>query len=106
MTEKKEHTIMRTRIIRIGNSQGTRIPKKLLAQSGLGPEVELEVWDQLIIIRAPGHPREGWAESIGQEPDEPTPEEEEEEEEWLREMNALAATDVEREAEKRPGDTR
>jgi antitoxin MazE len=51
MTEKKEHTIMRTRIIRIGNSQGIRIPKKLLAQRGLGPEVELEVQDQQIIIR-------------------------------------------------------
>ena len=41
-----------------------------------------------------------------QAPDEPMPEEEEEEEAWLREMNALAATDVERDAEKRPGDTR
>jgi antitoxin MazE len=98
MTEKKEHTIMRTRIIRIGRSQGIRIPKKLLAQSGLGPEVELEVQDQQIIIRGTRHPREGWAESIAQEPDEPTPEEEEEEEEWLREMNALGATDLERDA--------
>ena len=95
---------MRTRIIRIGNSQGIRIPKKLLAQSGLGPEVELEVQDQQIVIRGTRHPREGWAESVAQAPDEPTPEEEEEA--WLREMNALAATDVELDAEKRPGDTR
>ena len=96
---------MRTRIIRIGNSQGIRIPKKLLAQSGLGPEVELDVQDQQIVIRGTRHPREGWAESAAQAPDEPMPEEEEEEA-WLREMNALAATDVERDAEKRPGDTR
>ena len=89
---------MRTRIIRIGRSQGIRIPKKLLAQSGLGPEVELEVQDQQIIIRATGHPREGWAESIDQEPDEATPEEEQEEEAWLREMNAMGATDVDRDA--------
>jgi antitoxin component of MazEF toxin-antitoxin module len=89
---------MRTRIIRIGHSQGIRIPKKLLEQSGLGPEVELEVLDQWIIIRAPGHPREGWAESIDQEPDEATPEEEQEEEAWLRQMHALGATDVERDA--------
>jgi antitoxin MazE len=97
---------MRTRIIRIGNSQGIRISKRLLEQSGLGPEVELEVQDQQIVIRGTRHPREGWAESIAQEPDDPMPEEEEAEEAWLREMNALAATDVELDAEKRPGDTR
>jgi antitoxin MazE len=84
---------MRTRIIRIGNSQGIRIPKKLLEQSGLGPEVELEVLDQWIIIRAPGHPRAGWAESIDQAQAEATPEDEEEEAELLRELNAMGPTD-------------
>ena len=32
---------MKTRIIRIGNSQGVRIPKPLLEESGIGEEVHL-----------------------------------------------------------------
>lgn len=55
---------MKARIVRIGNSQGLRIPKPLLEQSGIGDEVELEVRDNQIIIRAAGKPRAGWAESF------------------------------------------
>lgn len=51
---------MKARIVRIGNSQGIRIPKPLLEQSGLGEEVELEVQHQQIIIRAANRPRAGW----------------------------------------------
>ena len=55
---------MRTRIIRIGNSQGIRIPKLYLQQSGLSEEVELEVQDKEIVIRSPQHPRQGWSEAF------------------------------------------
>ncbi len=55
---------MKARIIRIGNSQGIRIPKPLLEQSGLGEEVELEVERDQIVIRRAGRPREGWAEAF------------------------------------------
>lgn len=55
---------MRTNIIRIGNSQGVRIPKVLLQQSRLGTEVELEVVGERIIIRAVSRPREGWEEKF------------------------------------------
>ena len=55
---------MRARIIRIGNSQGIRIPKPLLERSGLSGEVELEVSDNQIIIRAPDNPRAGWDEAF------------------------------------------
>lgn len=34
---------IRTQIIKIGNSQGIRIPKILLEQSGINTEVEIEV---------------------------------------------------------------
>ena len=34
---------MKTRIVRIGNSQGIRIPKPLLEQTGLRDEVEVSV---------------------------------------------------------------
>lgn len=55
---------MRTNIIRIGNSQGVRIPKILLEQSRLGTEVELEVQDEMILIRSASRPREGWGEKF------------------------------------------
>ena len=52
--------VVRTRIIRIGNSQGLRIPKPLLEQSGISGEVELEIEDKRIIIHAVEHPRREW----------------------------------------------
>lgn len=51
---------MKARIVQIGNSQGIRIPKTLLEQSGLKDEVELEAKDRQIIIRTARKPREGW----------------------------------------------
>lgn len=42
---------MQTRIVRIGNSQGIRIPKPLLEQAGIGDRVEVEVQDGQIAIR-------------------------------------------------------
>lgn len=51
---------MRAQIIRIGNSQGIRLPKVLLEQTGLNEEVELEVRDDQIVIRSPQQPRQGW----------------------------------------------
>ncbi len=51
---------MKARIVRIGNSQGIRIPKPLLEQTGLGTEVELEVQGEQIIIRPADRPRQGW----------------------------------------------
>ena len=55
---------MKTRIIKIGNSQGVRIPKVLLEQSSLGEEVELEAQPDQIIIRSAVRPREGWEEAF------------------------------------------
>lgn len=55
---------MRSKIIKIGNSQGVRIPKTLLEQSGLAGEVELEVKTQQIIIRKPQKARENWSEKF------------------------------------------
>ena len=55
---------MKTRIVKIGNSQGIRIPKVLLQRSGLGEEVDLEVQDEQIVIRSAQRPRRGWAESF------------------------------------------
>ncbi len=52
---------MKTKIVRIGNSRGVRIPKPLLEQAGLEDEVELRVVDGGIVIEAKKDPRDGWA---------------------------------------------
>lgn len=51
---------MRARVVKIGNSQGIRIPKPLLEQTGIMNEVELEVGKNQIIIRPVANPREDW----------------------------------------------
>jgi antitoxin MazE len=51
-----------TRIVRIGNSQGVRIPKPLLEQAGLGECVDLLVEEGQITIRPASRPRQGWEE--------------------------------------------
>lgn len=55
---------MRTRIIKIGNSQGIRIPKPLIEEAGLENEVDITVHDNSLIISPISHPREGWAEAF------------------------------------------
>lgn len=54
---------MKTRLVRIGNSRGVRLPKPLIAQAGLTDEVELRVRDGAIIIERVTSPRAGWAEA-------------------------------------------
>ena len=51
---------MRTRIVRIGNSQGVRIPKVLLEEVGLEGDVELRVEEGRLVIENVTEPREGW----------------------------------------------
>jgi antitoxin MazE len=53
---------MRARIIRIGNSQGVRIPKLYRQQTGLRGEVDLEVHDRGIMTA--DIPRHRWTEAF------------------------------------------
>lgn len=55
---------MRARIVKIGNSQGIRIPKPLLEQSGISGNVDIEVENNQIIIRALSKPRAEWDEAF------------------------------------------
>ena len=55
---------MKARIIRIGNSQGIRLPKALLEQAQLGEEVQLDAEPNQIVIRPARRPREGWDEAF------------------------------------------
>jgi antitoxin MazE len=58
------NTVVKTRIVRIGNSQGVRIPKLLLDQINLGEDVELIVEENQIVIRSALPPRHGWQEAF------------------------------------------
>jgi antitoxin MazE len=51
---------MRAHVVKIGNSQGVRIPKPILEQTGIKEDVELEVEKNQIIIRPISNPRVSW----------------------------------------------
>jgi antitoxin MazE len=53
----------KTRIVRIGNSQGIRVPRALLEQADLPEEVELQAQPGRLIVRAARRPRAGWADA-------------------------------------------
>jgi antitoxin MazE len=50
----------KTRIVRIGNSRGIRVPRALLEQAELPEEVELHAQPGRLIVRAARRPRAGW----------------------------------------------
>jgi antitoxin MazE len=54
---------MRTRLIRIGNSRGVRLPKPLIEEAGLQDEVELRVQEGVVVIAPSAKAREGWAQA-------------------------------------------
>jgi antitoxin MazE len=58
------HPVIRARVVRIGNSRGIRIPKVWLEQLGLKNEVEMAVHQDVLVIRRPSHPRQGWAQAF------------------------------------------
>ena len=52
---------MKSRVVRIGNSRGLRIPRLLLEQTGLCGEVEISADGDSLVIRPARKPRSGWA---------------------------------------------
>jgi len=51
---------IRTKVVKIGNSRGIRIPRPILEQAGLSDEVELKVEGNRLVIHAVEHPRRDW----------------------------------------------
>lgn len=51
---------IRSKVVKIGNSRGIRIPRTILEQAGLTDEVEMKVEGNRLIIHAAYHPRQGW----------------------------------------------
>ena len=54
---------MKSRIVRIGNSQGVRIPKPLIAAAGLEEDVEFRIVESGLLIANAGSARVGWEEA-------------------------------------------
>ena len=54
---------MKTKLVRIGNSRGIRLPKLLIEQAGLEEDVQLELQGSTVVIRPLASTRAGWAEA-------------------------------------------
>lgn len=57
---------MKARIVQIGNSQGIRIPKALLDETGLAGDVEISIVKGSLVIRPTRKARAGWAAAFRQ----------------------------------------
>lgn len=57
-------SVVKTRIVKIGNSRGLRIPKTILEQLNLRNEVELEIQKNKLVIRPAVTPRQNWEEQF------------------------------------------
>jgi antitoxin MazE len=57
-------TVIRTRLVKIGNDQVIPIPNLLLEQSGIQTEVEVEVQGDHLVIRTAQEVRIGWDEAF------------------------------------------
>jgi antitoxin MazE len=53
-------TTIRSKVVKIGNSRGIRIPRTLLEQAGLANDVEMTVEGNNLIIHSIHQPRSGW----------------------------------------------
>ncbi|MDA0671137.1 MAG: AbrB/MazE/SpoVT family DNA-binding domain-containing protein [Bacteroidetes bacterium] len=51
---------MKTKVIRIGNSQGVRIPKVFIDESGIAEEIEMTLRDNEIVLRSAETTRKDW----------------------------------------------
>ena len=55
---------MKTRLVRIGNSRGLRLPKPLIEEAGLKDEVEVTLRNGALVITSADHPRAGWESAV------------------------------------------
>lgn len=55
---------MKVNVVRIGNSQGIRIPKTILQQCHLADAIELEVQGNRLVLQSLSRPRAGWEDTF------------------------------------------
>ncbi len=58
---------MKTKLVKIGNSKGVRIPKSLIDEAGLTDEIELMLQNKEIVLKSVSTPRETWADRYKKE---------------------------------------
>ena len=63
ITTQPEIRTLKTKLVRIGNSRGVRLPKPLIEEAELGDDVELRVHEGSIIVSRSDRSRQGWAEA-------------------------------------------
>lgn len=56
--------VVKVRIVKIGNSQGIRIPEAWLEHAKLGEDVEISVQPNQLVIRPACRPRHDWDEQF------------------------------------------
>lgn len=57
-------SLVKTPLIKIGNSRGIHIPKVIIDQVGLGDEVEIDAQRDQLVIRSTARPRYRWDEQF------------------------------------------
>lgn len=55
---------MKTRLVRIGNSRGLRLPKPLIEEAGFKDEVEVTLRDGALVITSSEKPRAQWGAAV------------------------------------------
>ncbi|MGO8756159.1 MAG: hypothetical protein ACLQHK_13125 [Gallionellaceae bacterium] len=55
---------METKLVRIGNSKGIRLPKSILVQTEMTERIEIEARGHSIILKPITEPRSGWEASF------------------------------------------
>jgi antitoxin MazE len=58
--------MVRSKVVKIGNSRGIRIPRTMLEQAGLTDQVEMTVEGNRLIVRSAHRPRAGWKASFAE----------------------------------------
>ena len=58
---------MRTKLVKIGNSLGVRLPKTVIDECGFASDLELTVKGKSVVLTADKQPRQGWQEAIQDE---------------------------------------
>jgi antitoxin MazE len=56
--------VIKTKVVKIGNSRGVRIPKTVLDQVGFAGDIEIVVGEHQLVLRPAALPRMGWEEQF------------------------------------------
>ena len=57
---------MRTKIVRLGEDRGVRIPRRLLDAAGIESDVDIVCRGESLVLTRAGEPREGWSERFAE----------------------------------------